>query len=731
MRRRAFVRFVVIACCLAVIPAKARGQSDLTVTSGSQVTVGAEAFGAVSVSGTSPLGARSTLTVVAPITVASGLLVSERGLVVVEADVGLGSSSSFVYDGGTLDLASGTFAAEGLYLSGTGSFARSGGVYALHGLGLTDGASVTVAAGDQFLASGSTAAMVSLGSGALLTLQAALGGVGNAVDLSISGSAAGLVRTSQAYALGALTLADGAAISFKSGDSIATSAVISGGAALALEANLVIAELLELSDAGSDLSRTGATVTANTLSIQNGAAFTLAAGDSFDSLNVGGGSTLTLPSTTALPVLDVYLLALGGTISGLDVRPYDVGVLTLDATAIALRSGAVNDQVTDSVTLTNGATLTLEKNLMLTGAASFVYLEGPASGIIRGGNSVSVGTVALGNGASFTVDSGDSVTDGLSVSSFGDATTLTLDRSISLTGTTDRAVFLAGAAASIVRANPAATITGSGVLVTVTEGATFEIASGDSFPDAGVTVSGGGQLSNSVSQSFATIDVQGTGSRYQALSALSITSTSATSLTVGTGGVFAAAANMNVTEAVFDLGTLELLSGTFSADALALSGSGAFDRDPGAAYAVDGLSLASEATVTFTSADSIGMLTLDGLSGLTATSALGLDALSIAGGSVLTLTTFNGSGLDGYAWALRLPGDQQSALATWFAAGSITATGDWQVLFDDSSETTFTYVVAPVPEPTTMGMAMVGAAVVACGGWRKRRAVAHIREHDA
>ena len=508
MPRRVAVRFAVFLCGLTLIPAVAWGQSDLIVTSGSQVTANAESFGSVSVSGTSPAGARSTLTVSGPVTVGSGLLVSERGLVVVQADVGLGSSSGFVYDGGTLNLVSGTFAAEGLYLSGTGSFTRTGGAYAVHSLGLTDGAAVTVAAGDQFLASGGLLPTVTLSSGATLTLQAALGGVGSEVDLAISGSASGLVRTSQSYALGSLTLSDGAALAFNSGDSIATNATVFGGSTLTLEANLALAGFLNVTDVGSSLSRTGATITVDTLSVQNGATFTLVAGDSFNSLNVGAGSTLTLSSTTALPVLEAQSLMLGGTISGLDVRPYDVGALTLDATALALRSGAIDDQVTDSVTLTNGATLVLDKHLVLTGAASYLYLEGAGSGITRAGSSVSVGTVALGNGASFTIEAGDTVTDGLSVQSFGDATTLTLDRSIVLTGTTaDRGVYVFGAAASIVRANPAATITGSGAVVVVSDAAAFEIASGDSFPDAGVTVSGGGQLSNSGSQSFAIVDV--------------------------------------------------------------------------------------------------------------------------------------------------------------------------------------------------------------------------------
>jgi fibronectin-binding autotransporter adhesin len=714
---------VALVGLVTLVASAAHGQGDLTVTSGSQATAASESFGSVSVSGTSPLGVRSTLTVTGPISITSGLQVYENGLVTAQADVGLGTSDAYVYDGGTLDLVSGTFAANALYLTGTGSFGRTGGVYALNTLGLSGEAAATVAAGDQFVVAGGLGPTVLLASGATLTLGANLGGPGNEVDLSITGSTSGLARTSQTYALNALGLDDGATLTFGAGDSILSFAGVSGGATLTLTTNLSFADpdgQLLLSGSGSTLARSSQTIDVGYLSVVVGANLALQAGDAFDGLSVGAGSTVTLPSTAVLPTLQVADLSLGGTIAGLDERPYDVARLTLEGTSLTLRSGTIDDAVSEGVSLNDGGTLSLQKNLVLAGPGSYLSINGTASGIDRGGNSVTVGGVGVSNGASFTVEAGDTVTESLGVFSYGDATTLTLGRSVVLSGTgVGRGVFLLGPGATIDRSDPSYTITGSGAAVEVSDSAAFEIRSGDSFPDAAVSVSAGGQLSNSGSQSVATLAVQNAGSRYQASAPLAVTSTSGSALSVSDAAAFAVASQVNVTDAVFASAVLELLSGTFTAGTLTMSGSGGFVRDPGAAYAVGALTLNSQASMTFKSVDSIESLVLDGLAGLTAQSALGLTSLSISGGSVLSLTAFNGAGLDGYAWALRLPGDEQSALAALFASGAITATGDWQIVYDDSGEQTFTYVTIAVPEPSTLVLAACGLALA--GRLRRKR----------
>lgn len=717
--RTRVVGSATVVWAVLLVASPARGQSDLTLTSGSQATAADESFGSVFVSGTSPAGVRSTLSVTGPITIGAGLVVSESGLIVASAAVDLGGSSGYVFDGGSLQLSSGTFSADSLYLTGTASLVQSGGAYAVHALSLSDGAGATVTAADRFLESGAAPPVVTLSSGATLTLATNLAGLAGGVDLQISGSAGGLVRTSESYALDSLSLASEAALAFRSGDSIATNVSLDGGSVLTLEANLAISGNLSLFGAGSVLSRASETISVDTLTLGSGAGFTLVAGDVFSNLNVGAGSTLTLSSTAALPVLAVQSLVLGGTIAGLDERPYSVGSLVLDATSLALRSGAIDDSVTGSVSLFNGATFTLGKDLVLTDPLSFLMIQGAASGLDRAGHGITVGRVELMDGASFTVESGDTVTDGLAVSGYGDPTTLTLGRSIVITGTNPaRGIFLSGPAATIARSGPFSTITGSGATVAVTDGATFAIASGDWLPDAVVAVASGGVLSNSEAQSFSSIDVRDVGSRYQADAALAITSTSGSALFVGSGGVFAAAANVNVTDAIFDLGTLQLLSGTFTAESLAITGSGGFVRDPGAFYAVGDLALHSQATITFMGGDSIATLSLDGLSELTANSALAIDALSISGGAVLDLAGFNGGGLDGYVWGLRLPGDQQSALAAWVASGAILATESWEIVFDDSGPQTYTYAAVAVPEPGGLALAGVGLLVVAA--WRRR-----------
>lgn len=714
---------VGIVGVVALFASVARGQSDLTVSSGSQATAASASFDSVTVSGTSALGVRSTLTVTGPITITSGLQVYDRGLVSMQADVGIGSADAYVYDGGTLNLVSGTFAANALYLSGTESFGRTGGVYQLHSLGVTGEAAATVAAGDQFVASGGLAPTVTLASGATLTLDADLGEVGNEVVLNITGSTSGLARTSQNYALNSLGLDDGAMLTFGAGDSILGYAGISGGATLTLNADFSFTNpggQLTLWGGGSTLARSTQTIDVGYLSVDGGATLTLQAGDAFNGLSVGAGSFLTLPSTAALPVLQVADLSLGGTIVGLDELPYDIARITLQGTSLTLRSGTIDDAISMGVSLVDGATLALQKNLVLADPGSYVYVGGTSSGIDRGGHSVSVGSIGVSDGASFTIETADTVTNSLEVTGYGDATTLTLGRSVVLSGTgPDRGVFLFGPAATIDRLDASYTITGSGAAVEVSDSAAFEIVSGDAFPGATVSVSTGGQLSNSSSQSFSTLVVQNGGSRYEASTMLALTSTSGTALSVSDGGTFAAASNVTVTDAVFDSAVLELLSGTFSATSLTLSGSGSFSRDPGAAYVVGALTLNSQASMTFTSVDSMNSLVLGGLAGLTAQSALGLTSLSINGGSVLALTAFNGTGLDGYEWALRLPGDEQETMAALFASGAISATGDWQIFYDDSGAQTFTYVVVAVPEPSALALA-AGGLTLACCRWRKR-----------
>jgi hypothetical protein len=714
---------------VAQIPA-AHGQADLTVTSGSLATASSGTFGSVSVSGTSPGGDRSTLTVTGPIAIDSGLTVSDRGLVVGQAAIDLGSGSGIVFDGGTLDLQSGTFSASGLYLSGTSSFARTGGAYAVSTLGLSDGAAVTVTADDRFVVPGEfSPASITLSSGATLTLQSNLvGSEGADVAVSLSGSTGGLVRTTQSYAVSNLSLDDGAALTFAAGDSVSSNVSITGGATLTLATNLDNPGLyLLLAGADSTLARTTQTVSASSLWVYDGATFTLAAGDVVDNIGVGGGATLTLPSTVDLPTLTLESLSLGGaalggsggSIEGLADRPYDLGYLALNGVGLTLRTGVIDDQIASNVILEAGGTLTLAKDLVLTGSQSGLTIYGSTSGLVRNGRVISVGSVYVGDGASFTIEAGDTVSEAIGAFSFDEAATLTLGRSVELAGE-NAEVYLSGAQASIQRGDPAYTITGTGAVIAVVDSASFEIAAGDSFTDAEVQVWDGGVLSNASSQSFATVSVF-YGGRFQADAPVMITGTnefSGAGLSVTDGGVFAAAADVNVTDAVVALGTLELLSGTFTADLLSISGSSGFDRDSGAAYAVGTLSLSSAATATFTNVDSIGELSLDSLAALTATVPLGLESLEITDGGLLTLEAFTGGGLDGYLWGLRLAGNQETSLAAWLASGAITTEAEWEILFDDSGEQTYTFVAVAVPEPGSVVLA--GLGLIAAGWWRRR-----------
>ncbi|NDC63030.1 MAG: PEP-CTERM sorting domain-containing protein [Planctomycetia bacterium] len=138
--------------------------------------------------------------------------------------------------------------------------------------------------------------------GSTLTLDGAnLSLTGN---LFLAGSGAGsgsLVRTSETVSAASLSLANGAALTYRTGDSITTTVAISGGGRLTLGQDLLLLTntaaytSILVSGSGSELVTGSFHYSANSLTLDGGPSLTYRPGDSItDYLSVGNGSTLTL-----------------------------------------------------------------------------------------------------------------------------------------------------------------------------------------------------------------------------------------------------------------------------------------------------------------------------------------------------------------------------------------------------------------------------------------------------
>jgi hypothetical protein len=381
-RRRTLAAGLGLAVAAAVLPSAASAQTAIEVTGGTAATIPGTytsgTYPSVLVSGTG-----STLTVNAPLVIHDTenqdfLTIENNGRFVANANVTLTNSgfsftpaNAAVTSGGVLELQSGTFAVGGqLRLSGAGAFVRTGGSYAVRSLTLEDGASGTYQAGDQ------------------------------------------LVEES---------------------DFPFTTVRISSGASLTLGQNLAV-DYLSLSGASSTLQRTGQTLTVPELSVSEGASLDLIAGDVVDAISVGnypgasGNSTINLvPGTTTLVATGLWLLR-DGTIPQLASIPYDVDFLSIGGQTVTYRSGGgIDDTIGGFVYINDSGTLSLQKNLTLTGANAGLQVSGGGT-IARNGFSVSAPSLYVSDGGSVTLGQGFTITDGVSVNanSGEPAATLTL-----------------------------------------------------------------------------------------------------------------------------------------------------------------------------------------------------------------------------------------------------------------------------------------------------------------
>jgi hypothetical protein len=516
---------------------------SITVTSGSVESVpGTHASGtyaSVTVSGTGAAGERSTLTIDAPLQMGQDfdggnqvLSVTDGGLLNVNANVTAATSrSGTVGNGGTLNLLSGTFQLTSLDLSGTAAFQRApGAVWAIDSLSLSDGATVTYTAGD-------------------------LWGGGDYYPF-----------------LG-----------------------ISSGATLELQTNLVAPEGHEifLTGSGSRILRaTGTeTISGGNIGVADGANFTLIAGDTPVSLVAGelyitpdpvAPSAITLaPGTTTLN-LSFLGLGSGGSIVGLADASYNVKAVSVAGQQLDYRPG---DTIAEYVSINTSGTLSLQKNLTLSGSYAELALRGTTSTLERNAYDVSTPAVYVVDGANLTIGEAITVSRRISVNDgFDDLpTSVTLTEHLVLAASdgVNPSISVTGSNAGVLRASPGLTITATGAEITAYEQGTFTMEAGDDFTGSSVTASMGGIIANAGPQTLASVYVYGTSfdspSSYTAYAPLTLTGGEfTTALDVQYGGVFTANANVTAPGVSVVSGTLNLVTGTLAvSESLYVSGSAA------------------------------------------------------------------------------------------------------------------------------------------------------------
>jgi len=268
-RNRTSVLSGIGLCLVMAAVSRAQGPVSLVVESGSQVTLLASGtYGTITVTGTGNDGQPSTFKADAPLMLTGTtaglygvLVVDNGGLFKANADVVASDPIrhwAAISSGGSLELNSGTFTMGEVYLSGSMAFSRTGGAYAVRYLGLGDSASVSYTTADSFVSGSNAQASIALGSGATLALERDLVGV----NLTITDTSTGIIRNGHALDVKTIRVAYGA---------------------------------------------------------------NLALGDADDFTGLwaeDNSSSITLPSISAMPAVNVDYLVIGGTIAGLESRPF-------------------------------------------------------------------------------------------------------------------------------------------------------------------------------------------------------------------------------------------------------------------------------------------------------------------------------------------------------------------------------------------------------------------------
>lgn len=403
--------FTALPAVALSLPASMALATVLDVTGGQTVaTVGPRTFDSVLVTGTSAQGDRSTYTATGSLT-----LTDSAAAAVTVSDSGLMVASGGVTAAGFGDISTGgTFVANSATSFDTGFFVYDGGELRIGSSG-----SITTPAGQYFYLAGA-----------------------GAFTRTAGGS----------YSAGVLSIADGAAVDFVSGDSVGGDVLIDTGSTLAIATPLVTSGTLYLANGGG-VTRSSQTITVDSVTLTGASSFQSIAGDSIQSASVGGGSTFTMNAALELAGLTVSGDdGLGGPSAFIAAAPLTISsggnVQVSNGGFLAASAAVTGDGVSSSLTVSgSGSTLSVFAPVsafdsVAIDTGGFVEL---ASGTIASGSLAISGSLAfdrtsgtyetdslsLADGAAVDYGASDTITTNAVV---GSAATLELKRDLTLTG---------------------------------------------------------------------------------------------------------------------------------------------------------------------------------------------------------------------------------------------------------------------------------------------------------
>ena len=326
-------------------------------------------LGDLDVYGTNDNGDRSTFNINGDVSLVGASAFSD-GVINVNGNVSLIDAGAF--SDGVINLNTGTLSAESLYLSGSGALNQNGGHYSIDDLALASGASLRYGTGD------SITAYLSVYFGATLSLDQ---------DLSLTetfylGPGSSIARTTETISARSFDVAD-ATLDLLAGDTFSPSG----------SSNIEVGALVNAS-AGTAIGYLNVTGT-------NGN------GD-WATFNVNGDVSLGIAFAFSNGVVNLN----AGTLSALQELSFDgVGSVTRSAGSysthdLTLSNGATlgygsGDSITNSVSLNSGAALTLAKDLNLSGA---IGVDGAATTLVSAGQAISADSLYVINGAHVTLD---------------------------------------------------------------------------------------------------------------------------------------------------------------------------------------------------------------------------------------------------------------------------------------------------------------------------------------
>ena len=434
---RSAARFVIgVGIVTALLPVAASAQTVTVADGDVQSNTTSASIDQLVVTGTGPLGNPSTYSADAPLTMLQDFTISDSGVFNINADVTTNYGGG-VSGGGVLNLNSGTLSSSGVLtvMGPAGSITRTGGAYSLGGLDLSDGASLDYTPAD------SVSFYVSMANGSRLTLGRDLDMTAAGGSLNLSGTGA-LVRNGYSYAVESLNLSGTATLTYTGSDSISSYISVDDGGSLVLDKDLSISNALSLSGSAAFVPN-GRNWSSDTLSLGAGATLSYGSGDNVtNTVTIYDGGTLSLQKDLDLGTS----LQLNGATATLVRGGRSFSAVELLVTAGAGLTITGNDDITTSVTVSDGGQVTLEGHLVLsytnTFATTSIMVTGSASSLVTGTFNYAAHQLSLQDGPSLTYRPGDQITTGVSISN---GSTLTLERDLVL----DNTLWLTGSGALV------------------------------------------------------------------------------------------------------------------------------------------------------------------------------------------------------------------------------------------------------------------------------------------